>query len=59
MRNKEGMMTNQKDRKLFELRNNEKELSKSTHSWLAQYEDEDDFLCGKVSNSLPEFIEEE
>jgi hypothetical protein len=52
-------MTYQKDRKLFELRNNEKELSKSTHSWLAQYEEEDDFLCGKVSNALPEFIEEE
>jgi len=52
-------MTNQKERKLFEIRNNEKELSKSIHNWLAQYEDEDDFLCGKVSNSLPEFIEEE
>jgi len=52
-------MTVQKDRRLFELRNNEKELSKSTHGWLAKYEDEDDFLCGKVSNYLSEFTEEE
>ena len=52
-------MANQNDRKLFELRNNEKELSKSTHIWLAQYDEEDDFLCGKVSNGLSDFIEEE
>jgi hypothetical protein len=57
--NKEGIMTDQKDRKLFEMRNNEKELSKPTYSWLAQYEEDDVFLCGKVSNSLSELIEEE
>ena len=52
-------MINQKDRTLFELRNNEKALAKSTHGWLAQYDEEDDFLSGKVSNVLTEFIEEE
>jgi len=26
-------------------------------TWLAQYDEEDDFLCSKASNSLPEFTE--
>jgi hypothetical protein len=52
-------MINQKDRKLYELSDRGKDFSKSVHSWLAQYDEEDDFLCGKVSNSLPEFTEEE
>ena len=52
-------MINQKDRKLFKLDEKEKGFSESVHSWLAQYEEEDDFLCGKVSNSLSEFTEEE
>jgi hypothetical protein len=52
-------MMNQKDRKLYELGNKGKDFSKSVHNWLAQYEEEDDFLCGKVSNFLPEFTEEE
>ena len=49
----------QKDRKLYKFSDTEKEFSKSVHNWLAQYDEEDDFLCGKVSNSLPEFTEEE
>jgi len=52
-------MINQKDRKLFKLTEKEKDFSDSVHFWLAQYEQEDDFLSGKVSNSLPEFAEEE
>jgi hypothetical protein len=52
-------MINQKDKKVFELSDKEKDFSKSVHHWLAQYDEEDDLLCGKVSNSLPEFTEEE
>ena len=52
-------MVNQKDRKLSELSDKSKELAKSFHNWLAQYEEDDDFLCGKVANSWPEFKEEE
>jgi len=52
-------MINKKDRKLFELSENSKDFSKFVHSWLAQYEEEDDFLSGKVSNSISEFAEEE
>ncbi len=52
-------MTNQKDRKFCKFSDKEKEFSKSIHGWLAQYDEEDDFLCGKVSHSLPEFTEEE
>jgi hypothetical protein len=52
-------MVNQKDRKIFEFRGKEKNLSKSTFSWLAQYDEEDDFLCGNVSIALSELTEEE
>ena len=52
-------MTNQKDRKFHKFSDEQKELSKSIHIWLAQYDEEDDFLCGKVSHSLAEFSEEE
>jgi hypothetical protein len=52
-------MINQKDRKSYEFIDKGKEFSKSVHHWLAQYDEEDDFLCGKVSNSIPEFAEEE
>jgi len=52
-------MTNQKDRKFFELSEKGKDFSKSVHTWLAQYEEEDDFLCSKNSNSFPEFTENE
>ena len=52
-------MINQKDRKFFEFSDKEKDISKSTYSWLAQYDEEDDFLPGKISNSLPEFAKEE
>jgi hypothetical protein len=52
-------MVMQKDRKFDPSIDEEKEFSKFIHHWLAQYDEEDDFLCGKVSNSLPEFVEEE
>jgi hypothetical protein len=34
------------------------ELSKSVHHWLAQYDEEDDFLSKKGLNLLPDIIEE-
>jgi hypothetical protein len=46
------------DRKVYQLSDKDQEFSKSVHHWLAQYDEEDDFLCDKVSNSLPEFTEE-
>jgi len=49
----------QKDRKLLKLGEKEKDFSESVHSWLAQYEEEDDFLSGKGSNSISQFSEEE
>ena len=52
-------MINQKDRNPYKFSGKDKEFSKSVHSWLAQYDEEDDFLCGKVSNSLPELTGEE
>ena len=52
-------MIDQKVRKVYELGEKGKDFSKSVHSWLAQYEEEDDFLCGKTSSSLPEFTEED
>ena len=52
-------MTDQKDRKYYQVIDKEKEFSKSAYNWLAQYDEEDDFLCGKVSNFSPDFTEEE
>ena len=52
-------MIYQKDRMPFQVNDKNKEFSKSVHTWLAQYDEEDDFLVGKVSNSLPDFTEEE
>ena len=52
-------MINQKDRKFDGLSDKEKDFSKSVHNWLAQYDEEDDFLYGKTSKSLPELTEEE
>lgn len=52
-------MINQKDRKFDGISDKEKYYSKSVHNWVAQYDEEDDFLCAKVSNFLPEFTVEE
>ena len=52
-------MINQKDKKLFKFGEKEKDFSEFVYSWLAQYEEEDDFLTGRVSNSISEFAEEE
>jgi len=52
-------MTNQKDRKFYLSSDKEKEFSKSVYSWLAQYDEEDDFLSSKVANTITEFTEEE
>jgi len=52
-------MIDQKDRKFYGLSDKEKDFSESVHTWLAQYDEEDDFLCEKASNSYPKFMEEE
>ena len=52
-------MLNKKGPKLFEFSDKEKAISKPVYSWLAQYDEEDDFLCERVSNSLLEFAQEE
>ena len=52
-------MNDQKDKNFIVLNDKEKGFSKSVHNCLAQYDEEDDFLFGKVSNSLTEFTEEE
>jgi len=52
-------MIKQKDQKSYPLCDREKEFSKTVHQWLAQYDEEDDFLCGKLSNLSPEFTEDE
>jgi hypothetical protein len=52
-------MIEQKDRNFYQLSEREKEFSKSSHHWLAQYDEEDDFLCEKVTNSLPGSTQEE
>ena len=52
-------MMNQKDRKFYKFSEKEKEFSESIYSWLAQYDEDDDFLSGKAAHSLPEFTEEE
>ena len=49
----------QKDRKLYQFDDRVKDFPKPVHHWLAQYDEEDDFLCGKVANALPELTEEE
>jgi len=51
-------MVNQKERKPYEASNKLREFAKPL-IWLAQYDEEDDFLGGKVSSYLPEFTEEE
>jgi len=51
-------MKNQKDQKSSESTDKGRGFSKFVPGWLAQYDEEDDFLCGKVSNSLSEVREE-
>jgi hypothetical protein len=52
-------MVNKKDRKICQSGHEDKEFSKNLHQWLAQYDEVDDFLCGKVPNFSPDFNEEE
>ena len=51
-------MVNQKEQRRYELSDKVRETSKPIN-WLPQYGEEDDFLCDKVANFLPEFKEEE
>jgi len=52
-------MINQKGQKSYESDEKGKNFSKSVHAWLAQYDEDEDFLSGKASNSLVEFTEKE
>jgi len=52
-------MINQKDRKFYQFNDKENDFSNSVYSWLAQYDEEDDFLCKNISKSMSEFTEEE
>jgi hypothetical protein len=52
-------MINKEGRNFFEFSDKKKDLSKPIYNWLAQYDEEDDFLCEKVSNSLLEFAGKE
>jgi len=52
-------MVNQKERNSYQLNDKGKELSRSFHILVAQFDEDDDFLCGKVANPLSEFKEEE
>jgi len=51
-------MTDQKDREFHSFSDKDKDFSKSVHSWLAQYDEEDDFFCTKASEPLPGSEEE-
>ena len=51
-------MTIQKDDKFYQLNDKQKEFSKSSHHWLAQYDEEDDFQSEKALNLLPDIAEE-
>jgi len=44
-------MINKNGRKSYQQSDKENEFSKSVHSWLAQYDEEDDFLCGTKNDS--------
>jgi hypothetical protein len=52
-------MVNRKERSPHQLSEKDKEFSNSFHMLAAQLDEDDDFLCGKVANSSPEFKEEE
>jgi hypothetical protein len=52
-------MTNKRTQKFYKHSDKEKDFSKNIHKWLAQYDENEDFLSGKVPISLPDFKEEE
>ena len=52
-------MNNQKDRRIYEFSDKGKGFSKTVPNWLDQFNEEGDFLCGKISDALPELREEE
>jgi|GEM_PF-2453613 len=52
-------MLNQKDRINIEINEKQKEFSKTVHHWLAQYDEEDDFLSKKTSEAFLENTEEQ
>ncbi|MBF0572130.1 MAG: hypothetical protein HQL12_09730 [Candidatus Omnitrophica bacterium] len=48
----------QKDSKILQLSDKGQEHSKSPYHWLAQYDEEDDFLRDVALNLLPNITEE-
>jgi len=52
-------MINQKDQKGYDLIKERKRSFASDNNRLGQYDEEDDFLCGKVPALLPDFSQEE
>jgi hypothetical protein len=51
-------MENRKDQQKDEFADKGRGFSKFVPHWLAQYDEEDDFLSGEVSHSLPQVTEE-
>ncbi len=52
-------MEDQKIRKSVQFSEKDKDFSNSVHSWLAQYDEEDDFLCDNRSKLLPDITVEQ
>ena len=52
-------MEKQNDQEFYQFSGKEKDFSKSVHNWLAQYDEEDDFLRKNVPNFLQEFTAKE
>jgi len=51
-------MINKNEREYYPTRDKDNDFSKSVHTWLAQYDEEDDFFYKKASSSLSELTEE-
>jgi len=51
-------MESRKGQQNYEFTDKGRGFSKFVPHWLAQYDEEDDFLSGEVSNSLPKVTEE-
>ncbi len=51
-------MIDQKEQKFFKSGDQDKGFSQSVHQWLAQYDEEDDFLSERTLNLLPDITEE-
>ena len=52
-------MIDNKDRRIYEFGDKGKGFPKIVPNWMDQFNEEGDFLCGKISDSSPELKEEE